>query len=162
MTLSTITILMLISGFVVCEIFNLRQDGWAYRFGCLAATTGALGPFVWSKANFYLAVYVSVFGAMLLPIAYFSFLFLMNQSRLLGADMPRGRRRLVWNTLLCLAAGVASVASIYSVWRRAERVGMGALVALLTLALIVQLYRWVRPARRRQPDDGAADPRPEA
>lgn len=162
MTLSTITILMLISGFVICEIFNLPQDGWAYRFGCLAAATGALGPFVWSKANFYLAVYVSVFGAMLLPIAYFSFLFLMNQSRLLGADMPRGRRRVVWNTLLCLAAGVASVASIYSVWRRAERVGVGALAALLTLALIVQLYRWVRPASRRRPGEGTADPHSEA
>ncbi|HLU49560.1 MAG TPA: hypothetical protein VK116_15790, partial [Planctomycetota bacterium] len=33
MALSTITILMLISGFVICEIFNLPQGGWPHRLG---------------------------------------------------------------------------------------------------------------------------------
>lgn len=143
-TLSTITILMLVSGFVICEIFHLAQGGWAHRFGCLAAATGVLGPFVWSKAAFYLAVYVSVFGMMLLPIAYLSFLFLMNRPRLLGADMPRGGRRVLWNSLLLLAAGVATAASVYSIWKRAGRAGIIAIVTLLAAALLVQFFRWMR------------------
>src|SRR5690606_34414428 len=90
MTLSTITILMLISGFVIVEIFNLPENGWGHRLGCLAAATGALGPFIWDQAAFRLAVYVSAFGLMLLPIAYLSFFFLMNRRPLLKEEMPRG------------------------------------------------------------------------
>jgi hypothetical protein len=148
MTLSTITLLMLISGFVICEIFGLPQGGWAHRFGCLAAATGVLGPFVWSKAAFYLAVYVSVFGMMLLPIAYLSFLFLMNSRKLLGDNMPTGGRRVLWNSLLLLSATVATLASLYSIWVRAGRNGIAAMCGLLMLAIVVQVIRWVRPQRQ--------------
>jgi Mn2+/Fe2+ NRAMP family transporter len=141
MTLSTITILMLISGFAICEMFHLPPGGWPHRLGCLAAATGALGPFIWSQASFYLAVYVSVFGMMLLPIAYFSFWFLMNRPRLLGRDMPRGGRRWAWNALLGVSAGVATAASVYSIWARTGRWGLAAMGALLALAVIVQIYR---------------------
>src|SRR5690606_10855337 len=68
MALSTITLLMLISGFCICEALGLPSRGWPHRLGTLAAATGALGPFIWGRANFYLAVYVSAFGLMLLPI----------------------------------------------------------------------------------------------
>ena len=47
MTLSTITILMLISGFAICEMLGLPDEGWPHRIGCLAAAVGALGPFIW-------------------------------------------------------------------------------------------------------------------
>ncbi len=147
MTLSTITLLMLISGFVVCEIFNLPQGGWPHRFGCLAAATGVLGPFIWGQASFYLAVYVSVFGMMLLPIAYWSFFFLFNRPKLLGADMPRGGRRIAWNSLMVIAATVATFASIYSVWDKTKWNGIIAMGGLLGLALVVQVYRWLRPAK---------------
>ena len=40
---------------------------------------GALGPFFWKDAAPYLAVPTSVFAMVLLPIAYFAFLFLTNQ-----------------------------------------------------------------------------------
>ena len=141
MTLSTITLLMLICGFVVCEMFDLPQGGWAHRLGALLAAVGALGPFVWGKASFYLAVPTSVFGFILLPIAYLTFFFLMNQSRLLGADMPRGGKRLAWNLLMGLAAGVATVASVTMVWVKAGRWGLGAVAALVLLALVVQVAR---------------------
>src|SRR5690606_7575370 len=84
MALSTITLLMLISGFVVCELRGVPPTGRAYRLGTLAAAVGALGPFVWSEAAFYLAVPTSVFGMALLPIAYWTFFLMMNSRRLLG------------------------------------------------------------------------------
>lgn len=144
MTLSTITILMLISGFAICEMLGLPPGGWPHRLGCLAAATGVLGPFIWSRADFYLAVYVSVFGMMLLPIAYLSFWFLMNRPRLLGSDLPRGGRRWLWNGLLGMSATVATAASAYSIWSRTGRGGCYAIGALLGLAIIVQVYRWTR------------------
>ncbi len=152
MTLSTITLLMLISGFVFVEVCNLKPGGWPHRLGCLFAATGALGPFIWSEAAFYLAVYVSAFGLMLLPIAYLSFFFLMNQRRLLGDDMPRGGRRLTWNLLLFIAAGVASFASVYSVWKKLGANGLYVMAGFLALAVLVQIRaRRVNPRRKAPP-----------
>ncbi|MCP4710780.1 MAG: divalent metal cation transporter, partial [Planctomycetes bacterium] len=76
MAISSVIILMLINGFVVCEIFNLPMQGWPYRIGCLMPGIGILGPFFWTKAAFWLAVPTSVFGMVLLPIAYFTFFLL--------------------------------------------------------------------------------------
>lgn len=151
MTLSTITILMLISGFVVCEVLDLPATGWPHRFGTLAATTGALGPFVWTgKAQFWLAVPTSVFGMMLLPIAYLTFFLLMNQKSLLGDELPRGGRRVAWNVLMAVAAGTATAASLVAVWSKAGYYGIGGMAAFVGLALIVQAIRWAgdRPARQ--------------
>ncbi len=151
MTLSTITILMLISGFVVVEIFKLPENGWAHRLGCLAAATGALGPFIYSQAAFRLAVYVSAFGLMLLPIAYMSFFFLMNRPSLLKDEMPQGRYRLIWNTLMALTVGVVTCASVYVVWSKLGWSGIGAYIAFILLASIVAIARKMRPAKRFEP-----------
>jgi Mn2+/Fe2+ NRAMP family transporter len=147
MTLSTITLLMLISGFVLCEIFNLPPTGWALRLCCLPGALGALGPFVWSKAQFALAVPTSIFGFMLLPLAYLTFFVLMNQRTLLGSEMPTGGRRVAWNILMGIAAGVAAYASITEVVTRQPFWGPIALGVLLVLVAIGQVYRWRNPVR---------------
>jgi hypothetical protein len=144
MALSTITILMLISGFVICEMLGIESTGWPFRLSCLAAAIGALGPFFWSKAAFALAVPTSVFGLILLPIAYLTFFLLMNQRSLLGDEMPRGAARRTWNLLMSVAAGIATFASAYMVWLKAQWWGVGAIGALLAAALVVQLQRRTR------------------
>lgn len=146
MTLSTITLLMLISGFVICEMLGLPATGWPHRLGCLAASVGALGPFVWSKAAFYLAVPTSLFGMMLLPIAYFSFFLLMNQSTLLGSEMPRGIKRWIWNGAMACASTIAGLASFWVIWDRGGTIGLAALIGFLALALGVQFARRQRRA----------------
>jgi Mn2+/Fe2+ NRAMP family transporter len=149
MALSTITILMLISGFVICEMRGLPPKGRAHRLGSLAATTGALGPFIWTQAAFYLAVPTSVLGMALLPIAYWTFFLMMNSRRLMGDDLPRGTARLTWNVLMLVAAGLASAASLWSIWSKAHWPGVGALVVFLALALAVGVARTRRRANGR-------------
>jgi Mn2+/Fe2+ NRAMP family transporter len=146
MTLSTITLLMLISGLVITEMLNLPTSGWAYRLATLAAATGALGPFLWGDYGFYVAVPTSVFNSTLLPIAYITFFILMNQRRLLGAAMPRGGRRLLWNVLMALAAGIATSASLWVIWHNVGWPGIAFAGGLLLLALIVQALH--RPAEK--------------
>ncbi|MBK8975585.1 MAG: divalent metal cation transporter [Planctomycetes bacterium] len=141
MALSTITLLMLISGFVICEMLGLPARGWPHRLGCLAGGLGALGPFVWSGARFYLAVPTSVFGMALLPIAYWTFFLMMNSRRLLGDDLPRGSARVAWNSLMLAAAGAATLASVYSIRSLAGWPGVGGLGALVALALVVRPRR---------------------
>ncbi len=145
MAFSTITMLMTISGFVICEMIGRKPEGWAFRLSCLAAAIGALGPFVWSKASFALAVPTSVFGLILLPVAYLTFFLLINQKKVLGDQLPRGGKRVLWNLLMALAAGIASSASIWMVWLKAGMVGMLAIGLFFGLALAVQVWRWKNP-----------------
>ncbi|MHC4401064.1 MAG: divalent metal cation transporter [Planctomycetota bacterium] len=147
MTLSSITLLMLISGFVICEILGLPPKGWPNRLGALAATTGVLGPFLWShEASFYVVVPTSVFCFTLLPVAYVTFLLMMNSKRLLGDEMPTGARRFTWNTLMGIAVVAVSVGSIYMVYVKAGFWGLAGVAAFVLLAVIVH-FAWPRHPR---------------
>ncbi len=144
MTMSSITILMLISGFVICEMLGFEPRGWPHRLGALVAGVGGLlGPFIWSgKASFYLAVPTSVFGFVLLPFAYVTFMLLMNSKSLLGDDRPRGLSRFVWNTLMFIASAAATIGSIYMVWVKAGYFGIAAVGAFVLLAVLVGINRY--------------------
>lgn len=153
MTLSTISLLMLISGFVLCEVLNVPPVGWTHRIGCLAAATGALWPIIWTgDARFYLAIVTSVFGMVLLPIAYMTFFLMMNSRSLLGDEMPRGGKRVLWNVMMLLATAAALYASVYVVVTKMEAetgniwTGIGILVGFGVLVAIGHFYRMANPA----------------
>lgn len=119
MALSTISLLMLISGFVVCEIRDVPHTGWTLRLGCLLAATGALWPLVWTgDAKFWLAIVTSVFGITLLPIAYITFYLMMNRTSILGKDRPTGFAAIRWNVSMGIAAAAATFASLYVIWTK--------------------------------------------
>lgn len=144
MALSTVIILMLISGFTLCEMLGVEPVGRNRRLASLLPALGVLGPFVWQgEAKFWLAVPTSVFGMMLLPIAYLTFFLMMNSRRLLGADLPSGGRRVAWNGLMLIALGLATFGAAWSVWSSAGWVGAGAAAVFLGAA------GWVQLARRR-------------
>jgi hypothetical protein len=146
MALSTIIILMLISGFTICEIFNLPQSGRTHRLACLVAGIGVLGPFIWKgQTQFWLAVPTSVFGMTLLPIAYFTFFLMMNNRQLMGSEMLRGNRRTIVNTLMLVALGLAAFGAGWSIWDKVRWIGVGLVVAFITLAVIVH---FIRPPKR--------------
>ena len=141
MAMSSIAILMLISGFVVCEMLGLPIGGQAFRLGSLAAAVGALGPFFWKDAQFWLAVPTSIFGMALLPIAYVSFFLLMNQKKLLGENLPRGRARILWNLLMVFATSFAGFGCLYSIWSRTGTLGLGATGVFVLLAVLTHFWR---------------------
>lgn len=141
MTLSTITLLMLISGMVVCELLGRPHTGWPFRLGSLLAATGALGPFLWSKAAFWLAVPTSIFGFILMPIAYLAFSLLLNQRRLLGDALPTGGSRVVWNVLMGTSLVVCGSASAYMLWEKGGTWGLTAAGAFLLAAGAVDIKR---------------------
>jgi Mn2+/Fe2+ NRAMP family transporter len=145
MAISSIIILMLINGFVVCEMLGLPSKGAAHRLGSLlAGVSGAAGPFLWgnAQAQFWLAVPTSMFGMVLLPIAYFTFFLMMNSRSLLGDDLPRGGKRVAWNLLMGAAALLAAFGSYWSIrtsaYPLAGTLGLG---GFITLASIVHFVR---------------------
>jgi hypothetical protein len=144
MALSTIIILMLINGFTICEMANLPSGGLWHRLGCLLpGLSGALGfLYLWSnkEANFWLAVPTSVFGMVLLPVAYFTFLLMINSESLLGKNRPRGVKRLAVNFVLCLALAAASIGAAWSIWGRTQQIpGLPAGVEVRHAAIAVAI-----------------------
>jgi Mn2+/Fe2+ NRAMP family transporter len=150
MAISTIIILMLVNGFVICEMLGLKSEGTPHRLGCfLAACVGAAGPFLWTgDAKLWLAVPTSMFGMVLLPIAYFTFYLMMNSKSLLGDNLPTGKKRIAWNILMGVAAVLAAIGSYASINASPyKRFGFTGLGLFILLAVIVQVVR-------RKPDAG--------
>ncbi|HZD05201.1 MAG TPA: divalent metal cation transporter, partial [Longimicrobiales bacterium] len=146
MALSTIILLMLISGFTICEMLGRPHQGVAYRLGCLIPGVGALAPFIWTgKTQFWLAVPTSVFNMTLLPIAYLTFFLMMNNRGLMRAEMPRGRRRAAVNSLMLVALASATYGAAWSIWSNSRWLGVGLVSAFVLLAAGVHV---VRPRRK--------------
>ena len=144
MAISTIIILMLVNGFVICEMLGLKSEGTPHRLGCfLAACVGAAGPFLWTgDAKLWLAVPTSMFGMVLLPIAYFTFYLMMNSKSLLGDNLPTGGKRIAWNVLMGIAAVMAAIGSYVSINASPyKRFGFTGLGLFILLAVIVQVVR---------------------
>ena len=107
MAVSTIIILMLINGFTVTEMLGAEIGGMKHRIGSiLPGITGALGfLFLWGDgdARFWLAVPTSVFGMVLLPIAYITFFLMINSKSLMGDALPQGNKRIALNIAMLVA-----------------------------------------------------------
>lgn len=131
MTLSTISLEMLICGLVVTEMLGLPPRGWPFRLSSLAGAVGVLGPFVWGKAAFWLAVPTSIFGFTLMPIACLAFLFLINQRSVLGERAPKGRSRVAWNVAMGVAVVVFTPASLIMTYNKGGLWGVGAVGAFV-------------------------------
>jgi Mn2+/Fe2+ NRAMP family transporter len=142
MALSTIIILMLINGFTLCEMFNRPGDKAIHMTGSIIAGVGGFAGlfFLWSNSNAKaaLAVPTSVIGGAMIPIAYFTFLLLMNSSSLLGGSRPTGGAAIRWNALMFLATGIATAGSIWVLSGKGlgGQIGIGVLVVLFVLGLV--------------------------
>ncbi|MEX2404888.1 MAG: hypothetical protein WD625_12190, partial [Balneolales bacterium] len=135
MTISTVVLHMLVSGMVICEMLGRPHTGWTLRIGSLAAATGILGPFLWQKAAFWLAIPTSIFAFILLPSAYFTFYLMLNKRSLMGKEMPSGYRGQILNIIMVLVIILFSVISVYVIWTSAGVWGLAAL-ALFLAAII--------------------------
>ncbi|MDP6905475.1 MAG: divalent metal cation transporter [Verrucomicrobiota bacterium] len=145
MAISTIIILMLINGFCLTEALGAEMGGPIHKVGSiLPGITGALGfLFLWSNADakFLLAVPTSVFGMVLLPIAYFTFFCMINSKELLGDALPKGGKRVALNLAIGLALLASTIGAGWSIWSKAKWIGVAAVGAFLLLALGGHCYR---------------------
>lgn len=117
MALSTITLHMLVSAFIVCEVMGWEPTGWHYRLGALIPAVGVLGPVLWDLMKLmWVPVIASVASGLLLPIAYIGFWILMNRRAYLGEAKPTGGAAALWNLGLGLATIAALSSASYYIW----------------------------------------------
>jgi hypothetical protein len=141
MGISAATMLMTINGLCLCELLNRPLKGWTQRIGSLMVAPPALAAILWTKPAPWLAMPTSVFCIILLPIAYLAFLLLMNQKSMLGENLPQGGKRVLWNVLMVIATGIATLVSIWSLWSRLGKWSIAIIVAFVGLILVVHFIR---------------------
>ena len=145
MAVSTIIILMLINGFTVTEMLGAEIGGMKHKIGSiLPGITGALGClFLWSDADakFWLAVPTSVFGMVLLPIAYVTFFLMVNNKSLMGTSLPQGGNRIILNIAMGVALIAATIGAGWSIWSKVQWTGMIAVGIFIGFAIIAHFAR---------------------
>ena len=108
--------------------------------------------FLWKGASLtYLAIVAGTFAIMLLPIAYFAFLLMMNNRDLMGAEKPTGFRMTVWNVLMTLSLIIVSYAGYVSLMDKLGKPGTGPMVlgGVLTFGLLVLIGFSAKQTRGR-------------
>jgi len=123
MTLNAATMLMLINGLCVCEMFGKPAKGGLQIVGSLIPAVGVLGAFFWNDAKMWLAVPTSVFCATLLPVAYIAFFLMMNQKKFMKDDLPTGLARVVWNVLMSASVLLTAALSFWCLWDKGGLIG---------------------------------------
>jgi Mn2+/Fe2+ NRAMP family transporter len=141
MGISAATMLMTINGLCLCELLNRPLKGWTQRIGSLIVVPAALSAIFWKQPAPWLAMPTSVFCILLLPIAYLAFFLLMNQKAMLGDYMPQGAKRVLWNILMVIATGIATLVSIWSLWSRLGGWSIAVIVVFFGLILVVHFVR---------------------
>jgi len=139
MALSTISLLMLISGFAVCEALGVERKGRPFQLGIFCAATGVFWPLVWTgTSKAYLAVVIGTIGYTLIPVALITFLFMLNSKRLMKEAMPTKGTRWTWNLLMGTALAITGSASVWTAWNK--RLGdfpIGPVLLVTFLVLVI-------------------------
>lgn len=142
MAVSTIIILMLMNGLAFQELFGRPGSKIAHFSGCAASgVAGALGPFIWTgSAAAALAIPTSVIGGSLIPIAYFTFLLMMNSKKVLGESRPTGTSRIIWNALMIFATTIATFGSVWVLYDKAVKGGLDSWKGQIPAAGLIILF----------------------
>jgi len=118
MVLSTITLQMIVAGFVVCELLGWEAQGPRFRWACLALMPGFLGVVLWETMGTWVALPAFTIGLIMLPIAYVGWFFLQNSDEFLGENRPRRASAVRWNIAMTVAVTITLVSVAYTLWTR--------------------------------------------
>ncbi|MDG2303234.1 MAG: divalent metal cation transporter [Candidatus Binatia bacterium] len=102
MALSSMTLHMLVSGFVCAEVFGWEFGGTKYKLATLIPAPGILGCLYWSDIAVWVAVPTNIVCGLFLPLAYLGFIRLQRNRNYLGNDTPSGTTANLWLAAMSL------------------------------------------------------------
>ena len=139
---STIVILMVLNGHLVCEILGKPHKGAPFQMGSLLLAVSSVGPFVLSDQDGWVADPSYFLSLAIIPYLLLSFLFMLNNKELLGRQCPQGIKGFTLNLGVCLSFLLLGSSSFYLVWNHfwgSFPVGQ-ALVVLIGLIVLIGYY----------------------
>ena len=113
---STIVVLMVLNGHLVCEVLGKPHKGAPFQSGSLLLALASVGPFVWSNQDNWVADPSYFISLAILPYALLSFLVMLNSRDLLGRECPKGLTGLLLNTGAALSFTALGASSSYLAW----------------------------------------------
>lgn len=113
MAFSTISLHMLVCGFVACEWFGCAVGSRAHRLWSLLPAPAFVAPWFWGDMAVWLAVPTTIACGALLPIAYVGILRLQRSRAYLGRDRPSGLGGALWFAAMLLATAILIAALVF-------------------------------------------------
>jgi hypothetical protein len=138
-SLSTIVVLMIINGHLLCEILGKPHKGAAFQSGSLLLALASIGPFVWSGQNNWISDPTYFVSLAILPFALLSFFLLLNNSDIMGRERPRGIAGGLLNVGTLASFLFIGSSALYLVWNQSWKeypIGKALLVIIGILLLI--------------------------
>jgi hypothetical protein len=87
----------------------------------------------------------------MIPIAYFTFLLLMNSKSLLGQARPQGYQKLRWNILMAIATVIATSGSIWVLLGKGTPGKIG--IAILAVLFILGLFGFLSKSSKENSNE---------
>ncbi len=138
MAVSTIIMLGLMNAAALGALLKRFEDRKVFLIGAvMPLIAGIFAPVIWTGASrAALAIPASVTAVTLGPIAYITFLLLINSKRALGERRPEGGARVIWNVLLGIATALATMASVWGLSSKPDPWGTVGMIGLVLLAVV--------------------------
>ncbi len=145
MAFSTMLVHMMMNGYAVSEAFDKLDNRKVFIVGAsMPAIAGFFSPILWAgDSQAALSVTASVIATCLLPIAYLTFLLLMNSRKALGDEIPK--HRLLVNSVMIFATAMATLGSIWVLLSKGSWGQLG--LALLAILAVVGVTGYIRRGR---------------
>jgi len=136
MAMNAILMNMLICGLSFSEIAGkFGKPRWQLA-GSLFILFSACASLFWEGAKMWLVIHAGVMAMVLLPIAYGAFFVMLNSKKIMGANVPKGGARVVWNVLMACSVLASSAASLFVLWTKLGVVGPAIFAAFLVAVVI--------------------------
>ncbi len=136
MAMNAVLMNMLICGLSFSEIFKRGGSAKWHIAGSSLIAFSAIASIFFKGARMWLVIYAGVMAAVLLPIAYGAFMFIINSKKALGNEAPRGKSRLVWNVLMACSLACSSAASLWVLYHKIGIAGPIAFAAFFAVVVV--------------------------
>ncbi len=139
MAMNAVLMNMLICGLSFSEILGKSGKAKWHIAGSSLIMFSAIASIFFKGARMWLVIYAGVMAAVLLPIAYGAFMFIINSKKVLGNEVPSGKSRVVWNALMACSLAASSVASIWVLYQKIGIAGPILFASFFTIVIISAL-----------------------
>jgi len=113
---STILVLMMINGHLVCEVLGKPHKGASFQSGSLLLALSSVGPFIWADQGQWVADPTYFISLAMLPFALISIFLMLNSREILGRERPRGFSGWILICGSALAVLFLGTSSLFIAW----------------------------------------------
>jgi len=135
---STIVVLMIVSGHLLCEILGRPHKGALFQSGSLLLALSSVGPFIWAEQGKWVSDPTYFISLAMMPFALISIFLILNNKELLGRERPSGFCGYLLVVGSALSVLLLGSSSLYIAWNHTLfDLPAGKLLVVLIAALLI-------------------------